>query len=1157
MENRPKNFSRQENTVVRGSPSRNMIYSGHVRSIMSTWEKGNKTNEKPSWKSKVANVGDQENVNTQNRAREPQWRNLSAKSDEYVRKWNTAADNGMDIRKSAISDNAWMKNKDESVAESRDEVEAYASRSAGQSSRLALPIDDKCNISDDGNKISICSSSDSSTLGYALEKLDVSTDSFSVSASEASVTSSRKKVTLQIDTDAHTNKIIRPSQDNVNVRAESFQKTLKNVVGDTGSHPSSMGDVNVLMTGKVMPSCASVASTESSLMYSVGNTIESSELNRSEKFSKTYQYFGNGSHSRSEDSEDDIDASDLVASTLAECRLLLQMSPPPTPMSKSSFEYKVKCPQKLQLKKNSVAKSACSIGKSIDSLDATTLPSPDNSGASVSSLNKFLQCPCCSEDFQEEGAHRPLHSFACDHIICHQCVVKSTIASPMNSNMVSCPECGERRAFDKARPMVSRGYCSLLKKLEGLQSKKHSRFDESSSSTEKKPVPTQIRLFSPSNNHHRSQTVNSLDFTEDTEVNSLDHSARTSDAEANCNNEFGVEGIETSIKHAITDNINENESRSNISTSHRRALTLDAGVNSSRLFCSEYEDQKKEKETENESNNSTNHRRALTIDVGANYPHDFATTDNDQDTSLVLHNEPTTPVSRAELRFLQRKGRLTQSLERVSRILEKSKANRDHLSQKIEETTIQEETDIDMRTENDEIVRWSPKKVINSAPEANLKESDLKENSKGNDDIFKVQWGSIEENIDQKEDAGVLDNGFLESQWGTRNEKAEQSSDAVVLEEKKECTPYEDDVGEKRGIGENFNDAWETLKEKGAGESGELQPRNQRPKGTTRRLLPELRVDTGVNYNVAGGNTRTVITQCQETPPRPKSPVDSKEQANVFQLTDDFIQPDKKDTFAAFEGLTVGSSFNGQSQFVVFGANDSDSVSNGSSLMDRDNHHTFLLSEHHEIKPTGNFKNKIQDCISGSAEKIRKDKIQDDKRCPQFLPSLTYSTMQDSDEYVRLAKKSDCSAWNNTSGKSMGVGKKLTPQKIFQKVKQPKSEGQPLAGGAFDDVFRPKGWGAITQDEVQNPQRNDSTESQEENGVVTSLFPQHEDYGESVLPGPTYDFSEASSLASSYDDDNQFGALGGALVTHKPKFHSKILGKLGLKKGKKYVRAAK
>jgi len=49
---------------------------------------------------------------------------------------------------------------------------------------------------------------------------------------------------------------------------------------------------------------------------------------------------------------------------------------------------------------------------------------------------------------------------------------------------------------------------------------------------------------------------------------------------------------------------------------------------------------------------------------------------------------------------------------------------------------------------------------------------------------------------------------------------------------------------------------------------------------------------------------------------------------------------------------------------------------------------------------------------------------------------------------------------------------------------------------------------------------------------------------------PTYEFSEASSLQSLFDDE-EYGGLNGELVTHKPKLRKKILGKLGLKKIKK------
>ena len=53
----------------------------------------------------------------------------------------------------------------------------------------------------------------------------------------------------------------------------------------------------------------------------------------------------------------------------------------------------------------------------------------NNSIPSLSSIAKFLTCPTCNQEFSEEFENAtPLHSFACDHIICRGCVFANKLS---------------------------------------------------------------------------------------------------------------------------------------------------------------------------------------------------------------------------------------------------------------------------------------------------------------------------------------------------------------------------------------------------------------------------------------------------------------------------------------------------------------------------------------------------------------------------------------------------------------------------------------------------------------------------------------------------------------------------------------------------------
>ena len=204
------------------------------------------------------------------------------------------------------------------------------------------------------------------------------------------------------------------------------------------------------------------------------------------------------SSSSSEEVDHDVAAADLIATTLAECRLLLDMSPPPTPLSTNNppkkfeaFTDEIDDAQSSSKKNNSEeAHDDAVISDPNHRSDSATVergqkdntvskhdlaaivttPSRDSTfdyPTSTSDLSKFLQCPVCHNEFTDGSTtaggtervdRKPLHSFQCEHIVCQECVVSES----SDTTLLACPECGVVDAFDKCRPVVSRGYLNLV-----------------------------------------------------------------------------------------------------------------------------------------------------------------------------------------------------------------------------------------------------------------------------------------------------------------------------------------------------------------------------------------------------------------------------------------------------------------------------------------------------------------------------------------------------------------------------------------------------------------------------------------------------------------------------------------------------------------------
>lgn len=399
-------------------------------------------------------------------------------------------------------------------------------------------------------------------------------------------------------------------------------------------------------------------------------------------------------------SRDDTEAADLVANTLAECRLLLDMSPPPTPVGyqvekvrqvqrgkekRDTDEKKEEVPAPMQLDKiktelhhypkqeeeatvedppvpvsrrTSHEISDVSISKGTYTTSSQQSIN-NNSIPSLSSIAKFLTCPTCNQEFSEEFENAtPLHSFACDHIICRGCVFANNAASTNNegkessSTAVTCPDCGEENAFDTCRPVVSRAYLNLITKMKSAGSTiKSSSVNNDDDETKERrqvridnntgrigdrrggggTVPTQISVPSPRVDRQATQ-----DRTESRGGGEETASLGTSSV---VSNDFNKSSLTLSTTRRL----------------HKPLPTLAI-------------------ETAEKSAPSI-----PTLDVISSTPKAEATSATTTD----MTKEPITPVSRAEYRFLQRKEKLAQSLERVNRILERSKSNKQQVEDRV------------------------------------------------------------------------------------------------------------------------------------------------------------------------------------------------------------------------------------------------------------------------------------------------------------------------------------------------------------------------------------------------------------------------------------------------------------------------------------------
>ena len=859
-------------------------------------------------------------------------------------------------------------------------MESYASYSSsrpmGLSSKL---VDESYGLDKKG------SSEDSNSLNYSLWKLSSEDETSKLNYSLEKLAEDgedERYSRTSISSNACSDSEHGLGTDDRMANQEIHETDSTGSSNDNGECYQAYADLSNRLNDKI----STVSSTDSSLVYSMGNNEEDLK-----KF--TYSY--------SCDQSEDLTADDLIASTLAECRLLLQLSPPPTPLGgakkssvakkhsaiKSSVmhsEYTIDSPVAKQEGDHTI-ESSFFVPEKIStprSIAPSVASSPANSSTG---LGNFLKCPCCRKMFTNDTVsdvnrdRQPLHSCACDHIVCHGCVFASS--SP---HMVACPECGEANAFDKTKPVVSQSYCNLVKSIEILKSAKKGETDKNLPSgggqknseqeddnCKDMKVPQQIR-FSPKK--------------------------------------------DKSVKKA--------------------ALKEETGLLHSK--SSEKQD-----------------LQPIKKDNNISYP-------TMSEASLNRYHypeEPNTPVSRAEFRFMQRKEKLAQSLEKVNRLLERSKMTRNEFELKSIEVGLGE------KKEDEEGVLQKTEEIDNA--------------THGNcDDKVEVFECDETEVTPTSLDKTSLDESIPDNQMAQKalNESARVDSDIV----------------DSKGF------EMPTISTLWADEAPSGQPKEQ---SAQKRIKPELRVDTG-NYTPIARRKQVFLEMKEE--PTVSSSVNENQSKSVDVPSKNVAMGSSvHDIFRDLESSNSPQHIN----FAAFGNRVS---SEDSSMTDKDSDNRLLLRNNvagksdlfvmKEKKYGLHRPSPMKEVKAVSAEKHRTD----EHRCPQFLPSLTYSTMQDSNELVGLMHKNDGKSWRLGGSRKFNNTHNVTPGKMMMRQSR-SAKGARMSFG--------------------------KAESFDESSLVQNQNRPYE------FTQPSCSFSPASHQS-----------LNGALVTHKPKLHKRIISKFRRRK---------
>ena len=765
-----------------------------------------------------------------------------------------------------------------------------------------------------------------STLNYSLEKLPSEDDTSKLNYPLERLSEGGDEETYYS----------RPSS--VSDIEAKFMRDRKQDAEDDNSNSSSVDAAAYLQVyNRFNDKVSSVESVDSSLVYSMGNTVESSS---DKKLSYSYS---------NDASESTMTASDLIASTLAECRLLLELSPPPTPMSVAS-SYKAK----------SFANSSVSNKE-------------EKIGSSRSHVSK--------KDVESLASKR-------DHTIKSPVEVAEKVTSTIKTNPPQGRGSSEKFAHS--------GGGDRLADRQG-----------SVSANNERTIPQQIR-FSPKKDVER-------------DLETLE--------------------IEDGYDH------------------HKRDNTRVSLGSVSEL---------------------SGHT--------SQYP-----------------EEPDTPVSRAEFRFMQRKEKLAQSLAKVNQLLERSRMAKDEASLRSNQEDLGDRKDVCMAIKlgmtRNEIALKSIEEELNDKKDAKNVLFEGDDNSRA---LIEKLTSEAESECNESAMASKKlsnqepSNGFLQ---GDRN-KADCNS-AVAddkeadVEHKEQATQAgneQTDQSTQFGVGVFCNDdserpVFDTLWTDEAvclGQPQEQQAQKQK------RVKPELHVDTG-NFT--------------PLPHRKKHYLDLKDESTISSVS----ESRSKSIDVLSKSGTIGSSVNDifrtnpSSPQISFGCfKKSISSDDSSSITDRDSDGMRLLGNSSTSKLGASSLSKLEKYGVKTASAA---KLKEEHRCPQFLPSLNYSTMHDADELVGLVRDGvDGLAQRIKGGSKMLNSRSSPPKKILSHCKSFKGQLNPFVKAeSFDE---------------QSLVRNQNAPFE---------FAQH-----------SCSFSPSSR------------SLRGALVTHKPKLHKRIIKKfkLGMKRKK-------
>eukprot|EP00986_Skeletonema_menzelii_P003069 scaffold895_cov132-Skeletonema_menzelii.AAC.17 len=864
---------------------------------------------------------------------------LSAKTNDFIRKWQTIGSPEAD----ASTHNMYRSSPKETIGSSVPNTEVYRSQNEPDS---PATLDMTYSVDDSIPPIKRSDTADSPSMNQLRSDLD--TMSF---LDYKSTPNDEKK--NQTSNDEKKYQAVQKEQE-VQVEEEDDEESLYNV-----DH-----------------SVASRSNASSSLVYSLEDTIPSVAHSRKSKESlksvmerlklTAASSVSESSHDGTESRSSGLNAVDLVASTLAECRLLLQMSPPPTPLAVNVFKE----PRKEEETEDEDSDRAIQ-----------EAPSADDSEASDDSLSKLLRCPCCSNKFEEAGEHEPLHSFACEHIICKECVFDSK-----RTKSVPCPECGEEGAFNKSKPLVSKSYLRLIKKMGGSGSVKTKktieRFKDSPMS-----VPSQINFGSHGKNASDEISVFSS-------VSGQIHTAKLANRYRELAKQIDVDNFSVmstlskpnpprSVKSSFTINPKQDDVLSQMSESH----CVPAGNCKPPV----YSDNSTVPEAESvmshsRSNTSSNASSSVKSDYSRGQVDDLQT--NLKENSTMPPQEPSTPVSRAEFRFHQRKQRLAESLEKVNKVLAKSKNK--SMGRICEEASV-----ASSRTES------------SSASVASSEAASVASNRAASSSV-------------------------ASSKAATASVASSRVANSVASRKQSERPLQDEDMTQSTADSSTAASATSL-------ESKEQQERNANARENKNRFKNQLRVDTGEKKNRFKSQLR-VDTGPQPSPlfiqPSPEalctaqpikeetqaekcSPCESAKSKNT--VVSDF-DPFGDDPFAdnVFDG---GNVFGGDSVPVVGFGN---FIKEATSSSDTEHEGAFLLPQQKDTK----YKEQTQ------TEDNDLQQLSDANRCAQFLPALNVSKNGFIDMDSSPSARNEKSMKKRVKKKQQQYAS-AKPQKFTQKVFKP------------------------------------------------------------------------------------------------------------------------